>query len=414
MKHRLHTGSNTVKKTSYAPRGPLLKEALAMQDSGHDVFFFNLGNPPEFGVRPPEEVMLNVVKNIWGCAPYSADFKGIFSAREAILQEAQNAGIKNVSIDDIYLTDGVTGAFILLMWAFLRPGMEVLMPRPCYPAWNAIIQAFGGKVVAYRCDERNGYLPDLRDLEKKITPKTAFPLFISPNNPTGAVYPRDLLQKGVEICRRHELPMIFDEIYSKLLYDGAEHISIASLAEDLLIFTMGGIAKNYRAPGFKGGWLIISGSDKRYARGVIDNLNTLASIHLCANMLGQSAIQTCLGGHQSIKDLVSPPEGQLYLRRAVAMEELQKIPGVSFVVPQGAFYILMKFDPKVYRIESDFQFCLQLLRETGVLIVNGTGFHCPSKPPFYAMLVFLEDEHRLREGIRRIGKFLEHFNGRKK
>lgn len=404
--------SPLVANVEYAPRGPLLIEAQAMERTGKKIKYLNLGDPAGNGIDAPEEAVAALVENIWSSTAYTPS-KGLFAAREAILQYTQDIGIKGVSGEDIIITDGVTGAFFILAHAFISPGMEILMPQPCYPAWNAIVESFGGRVVEYRCDEQSGYLPDTKDIEQKITSQTGFLLLITPNNPTGAIYSQEILEECVRICRMHRLAIVFDEIYSRLLYDGVKHISIASLADDLLIFTMGGIAKNYRLTGFKSGWLIISGSEKRYAAKLIKCINTLAAIRLCANAPGQFVIPTCLHGHQSINDLVVPG-GQLYDRRQVAMEELRKIPGVSFVVPQGAFYIWAKFDPEMYYISNDFEFCMQLLRETNVLIVNGTGFHSPNKPPFYARIVFLAPEHVLRDAIRRIGKFLERYNGHRK
>lgn len=407
-KHRIFKGSRILEGLEYAPRGRLLTEALKMIGQGFDVYFLNLGNPPRYDVLPPEEVMRDLNSNIWECAPYSDDFKGIFSARKAIIQDAQNSGI-DVNIEDIYLTDGTTGAFTLAIQALINPGDEVLLPTPDYPAWTFIVQQYGGRVVRYLCDEKSEWLPDISDLEKKITSKTIAIVIISPNNPTGAVYPKDILLQTARIARKYRLVIISDEIYSKILFGGAKHISIASLANDILIITLNGLAKNYRLPGLKAGWLMISGGNKikRDAQGFIRCLDKLASKNLCANMPGQRVIQTCLGGRQSINDLVAPG-GQLYRRRKVALTELKKIPGISFVPPRGAFYVFFGLDPKRYQVHNDAEFCLQLLQEKKVLLIPGTGFNWIK--PDHIRLVFLEKEDRLKEAIRRLAEFLEEYN----
>ncbi len=391
----------------YDIRGPVLARAKQMEEEGHRIIKLNIGNPAPFGFEPPEEIVVDVIQNLRGASGYS-DSKGLFSARKAIMHECQQKGIKGVGIEDIYLGNGASELIVMAMQALLDVGDEVLVPAPDYPLWTAAVSLAGGTPRHYLCDEESGWLPDLADIRAKITPNTRAIVVINPNNPTGALYPDSLLKEIVDIARQHQLIIYADEIYDKVLYDGAKHTSIASLADDVLFLTLNGLSKNYRACGYRSGWLIVSG-EKRHAQDYIEGLGMLASMRLCANVPGQTAIQTALGGYQSINELVAP-EGRLTKQRDLAWELLNAIPGVSCVKPKGALYLFPRLDPKIYPISDDQQFILQLLEAEKVLLVQGSGFNWPH--PDHFRVVILPHIDDLRDAITRLARFLEAYRKR--
>jgi len=393
----------------YDIRGPVLDKARQMEDEGHRIIKLNIGNVAAFGVMPPDEIVQDMIQNLSSqvAAGYT-DSKGLFAPRKAVMHYTQEKGIANVAVDDIYLGNGASELIAMSMNALLDAGDEVLIPSPDYPLYTAVVSLSGGTPVHYRCDEGSGWLPDLDDLRAKVNPRTKAIVVINPNNPTGALYPVDVLQGIVEIARQQQLIVFADEIYDKTLYDGETHTSIASLADDVLFVTFNGLSKNYRSCGYRSGWMVVSGA-KRHAKDYIEGLNMLASMRLCANTPGQLAIQTALGGYQSIKDLVAP-SGRLCKQRDLAYSLLTQIPGVSVVKPKAALYMFPRLDPKLYPIEDDQQFAYELLAEQKVLIVQGTGFNWPTHDHF--RLVFLPNLDDLTEAVGRIEKFL--FNYRKR
>jgi len=399
--------SSKLANVCYDIRGPVMAEARRMEDEGHRLIKLNIGNPALFGFEPPEEIVVDVIRNLRDASGYS-DSKGLFAARKAVMHYCQQKRIAGVTIEDIYLGNGVSELIVLAMNALVDSGEEVLVPAPDYPLWTAAVSLSGGKPVHYLCDEQRGWLPNLDDLRSKITPKTRALVIINPNNPTGALYPVEVLQELVEIARTHRLIVYADEIYDKVLYDGATHTSVASLADDLLFVTFNGLSKNYRSCGYRAGWMIISG-EKRHAQDYIEGLNILASMRLCSNVPGQCAIQTALGGHQSIDELVAST-GRLGRQRDLAWQLVSDLPGVTCAKPRAALYLFPRLDPKVYPIENDQQFILELLREERVLVVQGTGFNWPTTDHF--RIVFLPHEGDLRESVRRIGHFLERYRKR--
>ncbi|GGY02139.1 pyridoxal phosphate-dependent aminotransferase [Paludibacterium paludis] len=394
--------SQKLANVCYDIRGPVLEHARKMEDEGHRIIKLNIGNPAPFGFFAPDEIIEDVIVNLPGASGYS-DSKGLFAARKAIMHYAQEKALPNVGMEDIYIGNGVSELIMVAMQALLDAGDEVLVPAPDYPLWTAAVSLAGGRAVHYLCDESAGWFPDLDDIRAKITPNTRAIVIINPNNPTGAVYPPELLAHIVEIARQHQLIIYADEIYDKVLYDGVSHTSIASLAPDVLCITLNGLSKNYRAAGFRVGWLIVSG-EKRHARDYIEGLNMLCSMRLCANVQGQHAIQTALGGYQSIDDLVAP-HGRLCRQRDLAWKLLTEIPGVSCVKPQGALYLFPRLDPAVYPIADDQQFILELLQQEKVLLVQGTGFNWVA--PDHFRVVFLPNTDDLTDAIGRIARFLE-------
>lgn len=398
----------TIRKSSkldnvcYDIRGPVMARARQMEEEGHRIIKLNIGNPAPFGFEAPEEIVQDVILNLPNASGYS-DSKGLFSARKAIMHETQRKGIPGVQIDDIFIGNGASELIVMAMQALLNNGDEVLVPAPDYPLWTAAVSLGGGKPRHYLCDEGAGWLPDLDDIRAKITPNTRAIVIINPNNPTGALYPNELLLEVLEIARQHQLIVYADEIYDKVLFDGVVHTSIASLAEDVLVVTLNGLSKNYRACGYRSGWLIVSG-DKRHAKDYLEGLNMLASMRLCSNVPGQYAIQTALGGYQSINDLVAP-SGRLTRQRDLAHELLTLIPGVSCVKPKAAMYLFPKLDPKLYHIHDDQKFILNLLEEERVLVVQGSGFNWPH--PDHIRVVFLPHEEELTEAISRMSRFLD-------
>jgi len=391
----------------YDIRGPVLDKARQMEDEGQKIIKLNIGNVAAFGLEPPDEIVQDMIRNLPHAAAYT-DSKGLFAPRKAVVHYTQEKGVAGVSVDDVYLGNGASELIAMSMNALLDSGDEVLLPSPDYPLYTAVVGLSGGTPVHYVCDEQSGWLPDLADIRRKITPRTKAIVVINPNNPTGALYPESLLREIVEIARQHELVVFSDEIYDKTLFDGATHTSIASLADDVLFVTFNGLSKNYRSCGYRAGWMVVSGA-KRGAGDYIEGLNMLASMRLCANTPGQLAIQTALGGYQSIKDLVAPT-GRLGRQRDLAYELLTQIPGVSVVKPKAALYMFPKLDPKVYPIVDDQQFAYELLAEEKVLIVQGTGFNW--RAPDHFRLVFLPNSDDLADAIGRIARFLDHYRTR--
>lgn len=381
-----------------------MKHAKRLEDEGQRVLKLNIGNPAPFGFEAPEEILQDVILNLPTAQGYS-DSKGLFSARKAVMHYCQQMGIQGVGIEDIYLGNGVSELIVMSLQAMLNNGDEVLIPAPDYPLWTAACTLAGGKPVHYLCDEQAGWFPDLDDIRSKITPNTKAILIINPNNPTGAVYSKELLQEIIELARQHNLIVLSDEIYDKILYDDAQHTCIASLADDLLFLTFNGLSKSYRVAGFRSGWLIVSGAKKR-AKGYIEGLDMLANMRLCANVPAQHAIQTALGGYQSINDLVLP-NGRLLEQRNRAWELLNDIPGVSCVKPMGALYAFPKIDPKVCPIHNDEKFVLDLLLSEKLLIVQGTAFNWPW--PDHFRVVTLPRVDDLEIAIGRIGNFLKDY-----
>lgn len=388
----------------YDIRGPVLARAREMEEEGHRVIKLNIGNLAPFGFDAPEEIVQDVIHNLPEAAGYS-DSKGLFAARKAVQQYAQEKGVAGVTIDDVFIGNGASELIVMAMQGLLNTGDEVLVPAPDYPLWTAAVTLGGGTARHYLCDEGAGWMPDMADIRAKITPNTRALVLINPNNPTGAVYPEPVLRELVEIARQHRLVVFADEIYDKTLYDGARHTSIASLADDVLFVTLNGLSKNYRACGYRAGWMVVSGA-KRAARDYMDGLGILASMRLCSNVPAQFAIQTALGGYQTIRDLVSPG-GRLCRQRDLAYELLTAIPGVSCVKPQGAMYLFPRLDPKVYPIADDQRFILDLLEAERVLLVQGTGFNWPT--PDHFRIVFLPHEDDLREALARIGRHFERY-----
>ena len=391
----------------YDIRGPVMARAYQMEEEGHHIIKLNIGNPAVFGFDAPDEIVRDVIHNLPNACGY-IESKGLFAARKAIMQYTQEKQIRGVQVGDIYIGNGVSELIVMTMGALLDSGDEVLVPAPDYPLWTAAVSLAGGTPCHYLCDEGAGWLPDLNDIRAKITPATRAIVIINPNNPTGALYPVDLLQEIVEIARTHQLIVYADEIYDKVLYDGATHTSIASLADDVLFVTFNGLSKNYRACGYRAGWAIVSG-EKHHARDYIEGLDILASMRLCANVPAQYAIQTALGGYQSIDDLVAP-HGRLCKQRNLAHDLLTSIPGVTCHRPQAALYLFPRLDPKVYPIINDQHFILDLLLEAKVLLVQGSGFNWPH--PDHLRIVFLPNTDDLGEAMGRISHFLEGYRKR--
>ncbi len=386
----------------YDIRGPIMDAARRMEEEGHKIIKLNIGNLAVFGFDAPEEIQQDMIRNLPNSAGYS-DSKGIFAARKAVMHYTQQQGISGVTLDDIYLGNGASELIVMATNALLNDGDELLLPAPDYPLWTAAATLAGGKPVHYLCDEANGWMPDLADIRRKITPRTKGIVVINPNNPTGALYSDALLKEIVAIARAHGLVILADEVYDKVLYDDAKHTAIGSLSQDVLTLTFNSLSKSYRSCGYRAGWMVVSG-DKKPAADYIEGLNMLSNMRLCANVPGQYAIQTALGGYQSIQDLVGPG-GRLRRQRDLAYELITAIPGVTCVKPQAALYMFPRLDSKVYPIQDDRQFFLELLQETRVMLVQGTGFNWHA--PDHFRIVFLPHEDDLREAIGRIAKFLE-------
>lgn len=384
-----------------------MEKAKQMEDEGHKIIKLNIGNLAVFNFGPPDEIVQDMILNMHNAAGYT-DSKGMFAPRKSIMHYTQEKHIEGVTIEDIYIGNGASELIVMGMNALLNSGDEVLVPAPDYPLWTAAVSLSGGTPVHYICDESADWMPDVDDIKRKITPNTKAIVVINPNNPTGALYPVEILLQIVEVARQHQLIVFADEIYDKTLYDEATHTSIASLADDVLFLTLNGLSKNYRSCGYRAGWMVVSG-EKRHAKDYIEGLNMLASMRLCSNAPGQFAIQTALGGYQSINDLVGPG-GRLLRQRDLAHKLLTDIPGVTCVKPKAALYMFPKLDPKMYPIKDDQEFIHDLLTEQRVLLVQGTGFNWIS--PDHFRVVFLPNSDDLTEALGRIAHFLEGYRKR--
>ncbi|MBT9554330.1 MAG: pyridoxal phosphate-dependent aminotransferase [Hydrogenophaga sp.] len=386
----------------YDVRGPIVEAAKQMEDEGQKIIKLNIGNLAPFGFDAPEEIQQDMIRNLPESSGYS-DSKGIFAARKAVMHYSQQQGVVGVTLDDIYLGNGASDLISMATNALLDDGDELLVPAPDYPLWTASASLSGGKPVHYLCDEANGWMPNLDDIRRKITPRTKGLVVINPNNPTGALYSDELLLALVQIAREHGLLLLADEVYDKVLYDDVKHTALASLSTDVVTLTFNSLSKAYRACGYRAGWMVISG-DKACAKDYIEGLNMLANIKLGSNVPGQWAIQTALGGYQSIHDLVKEG-GRLRRQRDLAYELITAIPGVSCVKPKAALYMFPRLDPAMYPIPDDRQFFMEVLRATRVMLVQGTGFNYPDQQHF--RIVFLPHEDDLREAIGRLAKFLD-------
>lgn len=393
--------SNRLNSLKYDIRGPVYEKALELESQGYKIISLNIGNPASFGFDAPDEIVHDIILNIRNAQGYS-DSRGLFAARKAVMHHTQNIGLPGITINDIYIGNGVSELILLAMQALINEGDEVLIPSPDYPLWTTSVALSGGNPVHYICDEAAGWNPDLADLERKITPRTRAIVVINPNNPTGAVYDKTVLEGLAQLAERHQLIVFSDEIYDRILYNGAVHHPMAKLVNDTLCITFGGLSKNYRAAGFRGGWLILSGARQR-AKSYIEGLTLLASMRLCANVPTQYAIQTALGGYQSINDLVMPA-GRLHKQIMLAYERMQAIPGVSCVRPQGALYVFPRIDLAQFRLDSDEQFVYDLLTEQKVLVVSGTGFNYIHNDHFRIVCLPTVDE--LTIALDRIEAFL--------
>lgn len=390
----------------YEIRGPVYEKALALQNQGYKITSLNIGNPAAFGFETPDEIIHDVIVNIRNAQGY-VDSRGLFAARKAVMQYYQNRGVKNILIEDIYIGNGVSELISLVMMALLNADDEILIPSPDYPLWTTVVGLAGGNAVHYSCDENDEWNPDLADMESKITSKTKGIVLINPNNPTGAVYPKHIVDAIVKLAEKHKLILFSDEIYDKIIFDEAKHYSAAGLCDDILIVTMGGLSKNYRAAGFRGGWMILTGA-KHKAKSYIEGLNFLFSTRLCANVITQFGIQTALGGYQSIEDLVLPT-GRLHRQMELAFEKLVAIPGVSCVKPKGALYLFPKIDLTQFTFEDENHFVMSLLEEQKILVVGGRGFNFAPKDHF--RIVFLPHVEQLNLAL---DKIAIHFNNYRK
>lgn len=396
--------STKLDSVCYDIRGPVLEQAKRLEDEGQRILKLNIGNPAPFGFEAPEEILVDVIRNLPTAQGYS-DSKGLYSARKAVMQHYQAMGLRSVTVDDIYLGNGVSEMIVMSVQGLLNNGDEMLVPSPDYPLWTAAVTLAGGRAVHYLCDEQSDWFPDIDDIKSKITSRTKGIVVINPNNPTGAVYSRELLEQIVQVAREHNLVIFADEIYSKIIYDQAQHIPLSTLSDDLLTLTFNGLSKAYRICGFRSGWMMVSGA-KNKAKDFIAGLDILASMRLCANVPMQHAIQTALGGYQTINDLVAPG-GRLYEQRNLAWEMLNAIDGVSCVKPQGAMYLFPKLDAKKFNIHDDQQFALDLLMKEKILIVQGTGFNWHQ--PDHFRVVFLPRQRDLKDAIGRLEHFLSSY-----
>lgn len=399
--------STKLANVCYDIRGPVMARSKQMEEDGHRIIKLNIGNLAPFGFEAPEEIQQDVIHNLPNSSGYS-DSKGLFAARKAIMHYAQQKKIAGVGMEDIFIGNGASELIVMSMQGLLNTGDEVLVPAPDYPLWTAAVTLAGGTPRHYLCDEQSGWLPDLADIRSKITSNTRAIVLINPNNPTGALYPDEVLLEIIEIARQNDLIVFADEIYDKVLYDGVTHTSIASLADDILFVTFNGLSKNYRACGYRAGWMMVSG-EKKHAQDYIDGLGILASMRLCSNVPGQYAIQTALGGYQSINDLVAPG-GRLAKQRDLAHQLLTAIPGVTCVKPKAALYLFPRLDPVIYPIADDQKFILELLETEKVLVVQGSGFNWGQ--PDHFRVVFLPNTDDLTEAMGRIARFLEYYRKR--
>ena len=402
MAVRFFQKSQKLDNVCYDIRGPVLDQAKRMEEEGYKILKLNIGNPAPFGFDAPDEIVHDMIVNLHNAQGY-CDSKGIFPARKAIMQYCQQKGIPGVEVEDIYIGNGVSELIVMVMQGLVNNGDEVLVPAPDYPLWTAAVNLAGGKAVHYRCDEAQDWIPDMEDIRAKVSPHTKAIVVINPNNPTGSVYPREVLEKIHDIAAEHQLIIFSDEIYDKILYDGAEHVSIASLSTDVFCITMNGISKAYRAAGFRAGWMVLSGN-KAVAKDYREGLDILSNMRLCSNVPAQYGIQTALGGYQSINDLVLPG-GRLREQRDLCYELLNSIPGISTTKAKGALYCFPRIDTKRYNIKDDQKFVLDLLLEKKILLVQGTGFNWPE--PDHFRVVFLPDTVTLKEALERLRSFLE-------
>lgn len=393
--------SSKLEHVSYDVRGPVLEEAERMEDEGIRILKLNTGNPAPFGFDAPNEVVRDLIMNVRSSEGYSTS-KGIFSARKAIEQYCQTKNFPNVTINDIYTGNGVSELITMCMQGLLDHGDEVLIPTPDYPLWTASVSLAGGTPVHYICDEQADWYPDIEDMKKKVTPRTKAIVIINPNNPTGALYPKEILEQIVEIAREHQLIIYSDEIYDRLVMDGLTHIPIATLAPDLFVVTLNGLSKSHRVAGFRCGWMVLSG-DKSNVQGYIEGLNMLSSMRLCSNVLSQQIIQTALGGYQSIDELLLPG-GRIYEQREFIYNALNDIPGITAVKPKAAFYIFPKLDVKKFNIKNDEQFVLDFLHKYHVLLVHGGGFNWHE--PDHFRLVYLPQMEDLKLTMSSMREFL--------
>lgn len=393
--------SSKLENVCYDIRGPVMDEANRMIEEGVDILRLNIGNPAPFQFDAPDEIIHDMVYNLRNAQGYS-DSRGIFSARKAIMQYCQLKGIPNVGINDIYTGNGVSELIVLAMQGLLNDGDEMLVPMPDYPLWTAAVNLAGGKAVHYVCDEQSEWNPDIEDIKKKITSKTKGIVVINPNNPTGALYPKEILEQIVQVAREHDLILFADEIYDRLVMDDLEHTALASLAPDLFTISFNGLSKSHRVAGFRSGWMCLCG-DKSRVKGYIEGINLLASMRLCSNVPSQYIIQTALGGYQSADELLLPG-GRVYEQREFVYNALKEIPGVSVVKPKAAFYIFPKLDSKKFNIKNDEQFALDFLREKKVLIVQGTGFNW--KDPDHFRIVYLPNVIELKSATDKLADFL--------
>jgi alanine-synthesizing transaminase len=399
--------STKLANVAYDIRGPVLDKARQMEEEGQHIIKLNIGNVAAFGLEPPDEIVQDMIRNLPHAAGYT-DSKGLFAPRRAVVHYTQEKNVRGVTVDDVYLGNGASELIQISIAALLNDGDEMLIPTPDFPLYTAVVGLSGGVPVHYICDEQSGWLPDIADIRRKITPRTRGIIVCNPNNPTGALYPAELLLEIIELARQHQLVVFADEIYDKTVYDDATHTSLAALADDVLFVTFNGLSKNYRSCGYRAGWMVVSG-EKRHAKDYIEGLNMLASLRLCANTPGQLAIQTALGGYQSIKDLVAPT-GRLCKQRDLAYSLLTQIPGVSVVKPKAALYMFPRLDPQIYPIADDQQLAYELLAEEKVLIVQGTGFNWVANDHF--RVVFLPNSDDLTEAISRIERFLSNYRKR--
>ncbi len=395
------TQSDKLADVCYDIRGPVLVEAKRLEDEGHRILKLNIGNPAPFGFEAPEQILIDINRNLASAHGY-CDSKGILPARRAVSQYYETKGIPGIDVEDIYCGNGVSELIVMSLQALLDDGDEVLIPAPDYPLWTAAVSLAGGRPVHYLCDEQADWAPAIDDIKAKVTDRTKAIVIINPNNPTGAVYDDDVLAELVDIARQHQLVLMSDEIYDKILYDGVTHTSTASLAPDLLCLTFNGLSKSYRVAGFRAGWMALSGP-KEHAASYIEGIDILANMRLCANHPAQHAIATALGGYQSINDFVLPT-GRLARQRDTAYELINQIPGVSSTKPKGALYLFPRLDPKVYPIQDDERFVMDLLRQQKILLVQGTGFNWPH--PDHFRLVTLPQAEDLEDAVGRIEKFL--------
>lgn len=403
----MHTLNKSTKldNVCYDIRGPVLKEAKRLEEEGNKILKLNIGNPAPFGFEAPDEILVDVIRNLPTAQGYS-DSKGLYSARKAIMQHYQKRNMMDATVEDIYIGNGVSELIVMAMQALLNNGDEILVPAPDYPLWTAAVSLSGGSAVHYMCDEEAGWFPDLDDIKRKITPRTKGIVIINPNNPTGAVYSKELLLEVVEIAHQHNLVIFADEIYDKILYDHAVHHSIAALAPDLLTVTFNGLSKTYRVAGFRQGWMVLHGP-KKHAKSYIEGLEMLASMRLCANVPMQHAIQTAIGGYQSINEFIHPG-GRLYEQRNRAWELINEIPGISCVKPMGALYMFPKLDQKKFNIRNDQKMVLDLLLQEKVLLVQGTGFNWPH--PDHFRIVTLPRVDELEMAIGKLGRFFSTYH----